>query len=87
MCSASHCTGALRMGSVNVDSGRGAITGLPLAGRVNGPISHGCALCACNAAAQMSAAKANLQCNFIPNHPWLRDAAPSYPAAPVAFTP
>ena len=43
VCSASHCTGALRIGSVKVDAGLGVITGFPLAGRVNGPITHGCA--------------------------------------------
>jgi hypothetical protein len=35
------------MGSVNVDAGSGAMTGLPVAGRVKSPISHGCAFWGC----------------------------------------
>jgi hypothetical protein len=51
VCSASHCTGFLRMGSGKVDAGLGEITGFPLAGRVNGPITHEGKFCPCTAAA------------------------------------
>src|SRR5579863_8503173 len=71
VCSASQCAGAFRTGSRKVDSGRGVITGLPLAGRVKGPISHGRTLCAWAAAANTRAAKSTTFSFFIPDHPFL----------------
>jgi hypothetical protein len=56
VCSASHCAGAFKIGSVKVDSGRGIITGFPVAGRVKGPMSQGSASCACKPTAQANIA-------------------------------
>ena len=51
---------------MNVDSGRGAITGFPLAGRVNGPISHGCGSLRLQRQLRKPAQAANTQPRFMP---------------------
>src|SRR5580704_14163304 len=59
VCSASHCTGFLRMGSMNMDAGLGVITGFPLVGRVNGPMTQGGKLCEWSAVADKNIAMRN----------------------------
>src|SRR6266702_1359477 len=71
VCSASQCAGAFDNGSANVDSGFGVITGLPLAGRVNGPITQGCVPCACNAATKRKNPKPKPAFMLIHYHPFL----------------
>jgi hypothetical protein len=63
--SASQWTSCLRTGSRKVESGRGARTGLPSAGRVKGPISQGSGVCAEIVTAQKSrAARVERRRNF-----------------------
>src|SRR3954471_3224872 len=69
VCSTSHWTGFFTIGSLNVDAALGEITGLPVAGRVNGPMTQPGRFCPCEHAAKRIANNNNAARLFIDDRP------------------